>query len=97
MVSRKVTCHDSGGKVTWLRVPDIAPSARKHGISDDDMRHALRNPIRVTDVDDGLTMFVGPARDGTLLEVGAVDSDSGPVIVHAMLARPKYLRMKGDR
>jgi hypothetical protein len=95
-MSRKVTCDQSGAKVTWLRGQDIAPSARKHGISDGDMRHALRNPIRVIDLDDGLTMFVGPARDGTLLEVGAADSDSGPIILHADRARPKYLRGKGD-
>jgi hypothetical protein len=94
-VSRKVTCGHSGGKITWLRVPDIAPSARKHSITDDDMRHALRNPVRVVDVDEGLTMFVGPARDGTLVEVGVADSDSGPVIVHAMRARPKFLPPEG--
>ena len=95
-MSRKVTCGAPGGKVTWLRVPDIAPSARKHGIADDDMRHALRNPLLVEDLDEGLTMFVGPGRDGTPLEVGVADSDAGPVIVHAMRARPRYLRRKGD-
>ena len=77
-----------GRQVTWLRVPDIAPSARKHGITDDDMRHALRTG-RCRDLDEGLTMFIGPARDGTLLEVGVADSDSGPIIVHAMRARPR--------
>jgi hypothetical protein len=96
MTRRKVTCGHSGGKVTWLRVPDIAPSARKHGITDDDMRHALRNPVGVADLDDDLTMFIGPARDGTLLEVGVADSDAGPVIVHAMRARPRFLPRKGD-
>jgi len=60
------------------------------------MRHALRYPLRVADLDDGLTMFVGLARDGTLLEVGVADSGVGPIIVHAMRARPKYLRSRGD-
>ena len=96
MTGRKVTCGSAGGKVTWLRVPDIAPSARKHGITDDDMRHALRNPVGVADLDDGLTMFVGPARDGTLVEVGVADTGAGPVIVHAMPARPKFLPRRGD-
>src|SRR6266566_832489 len=92
-MSRKVTCDVSGGKVTWLRVPDIAPSARRHGIADDDMRHALRNPVRVFYPDDeGLTMFIGPRRDGGLLEIGVVDGDADPVIVHAARARPKYLQ-----
>jgi hypothetical protein len=79
-------------------VPFIAPSARKHGIADDDILHALRNPIRVYDPDDeGLTMLVGPARDAALLEVGVVDADDGPVIVHADIAREKFLRGKGSR
>jgi len=56
----------------------VAASARKHGVCDDDMRHALRYPLRVADLDDGLTMFVGPARDGTLVEVGVADSGRRP-------------------
>jgi hypothetical protein len=32
------------------------------------------------------------AARGNLFEVGVVSSDEGPVIVHAMPARPKYLR-----
>jgi hypothetical protein len=92
----KITCSLPHGKVTWLRVPAIAPSARKHGISDDDMRHALRNPIRVADLDDDLTMFIGPARDGTLVEVGVAATSTGPVIVHAMRARPKFFSRKDD-
>ena len=53
----------------------IARSARKHGISDEDMLHALRNPVRAEYVDEGFTMFTGPAQDGTLLEIGVVDGD----------------------
>ena len=56
------------------------------------MVHAFRNPIRIESLDDGFTMFVGPDLAGNLLEVGVIDSDHGPVIVHAMPARPKYLR-----
>lgn len=37
-------------------------------------------------------MLVGPDHAGNLHEIGVVDSDDGPVIVHAMLARAKYLR-----
>ena len=91
-MSDKVTCGAARGKVTCLRVPVIASSARKHGVSDDDMLHAVQHPIRVAEQDEGLTMFVGPARGGTPIEVGVVDSDSGPVIIHAMRARPKFLR-----
>ena len=38
-------------------------------------------------------MIVGPDRTATLVEVGIVDSDRGPVIIHAFRgpARDKYL------
>jgi hypothetical protein len=72
--------------------PLIATSARKHGIHDDDMIHAFNHPILVDDLDDGLTVFVGADTAGNLLEVGAIDSSDGPIIIHAMPARPKYLR-----
>jgi hypothetical protein len=36
------------------------------------MLHALRNAVRVSEQDDDMTMLVGPARDGALLEVGVV-------------------------
>jgi hypothetical protein len=93
-MSRKVTCIPIRGKVTCLRVPVISASARKHGISDDDMLHALRNPISVDYLDESRTMFIGAARDGTLLEIGVADSDEGTVIIHADRARAKYLRQR---
>jgi hypothetical protein len=72
--------------------PLVAPSARKHGLRDDQILHAFNNPMRAEDLDEGLTMLVGPDHAGNPLEMGVVDSDDGPVIVHAMPARPKYLR-----
>lgn len=80
-----------------MRVYLIANSARRHGIADENMLHAVRNVIVTHDLDDGLTMFVGPARDASLLEVGVVDGQDGPVIVHAMEARSRYLPRKGAR
>jgi len=68
--------------------PLITASARKHGIGDDDIIH----PILVDDLDDGFTMFIGPDQAGNLLEVGVVNSDDGPIVLHAMAARAKYLR-----
>ncbi len=40
----------------------IAESARKHGVSDDDIRHAYAHPIRVFELDEGLTMIIGANR-----------------------------------
>ena len=70
---------------------DLA-SARKHGILDDDMLHAYRNPIRVVDLDGGLTMLVGADGSGRMLEVGVAVGDGVEFIVHAMFARQKFLR-----
>lgn len=70
----------------------IAQTARKHGIADEDMSHAVRNPIAQWKLDDDFTMRVGAARDGDLLEIGVLGIDTDdPVIVHAMGARPQYL------
>ena len=52
----------------------ILASARKHGISDDDMLHAYRNPIRVFDIDD-LTMLIGPDASARLLEIGVARAE----------------------
>ena len=75
-----------------MEAPLIAASARKHGIHDDDMLHAFDHPISVDDLDDGFMMFVGADIAGNLLEIGVIDSADGPILVHAMPARPKFLR-----
>jgi hypothetical protein len=72
--------------------PVIAPSAHKHGVGDDTILHAFNNPIRTEHLDQDMTMLIGPDHAGNLLEIGVVTSDDGPVIVHAMPARSKYLR-----
>ena len=69
----------------------ILESARKHGIHDDDILHAYRNPTRVFDLDD-LTMLIAVATDGRLLEIGVAAGDGIDFIVHAMTARDKFLR-----
>lgn len=73
-------------RVDGLRVID---SARKHGFADDDLFHALRNILRVIP-EDGLIIYIGPAQDGTVLEVGVVADDEDERVVHAMKARRKY-------
>jgi hypothetical protein len=66
-------------------------SARKHGISDSDMLHAYRNPIRVFQVDD-LVMLIGGDESGRMLEIGISAAEGIEFIVHAMPAREKFLR-----
>lgn len=71
--------------------PVVIASARKHGIADQAILHAYRNPIRVLVLDD-LTMLVGPDDSGRALEIGVVVAEGVEFIVHAMPARPKFLR-----
>jgi hypothetical protein len=54
--------------------------------------HAFNNPVLVEDLDEELTMLIGPDQAGNLYEIGVVSSEQGPVVIHAMPARPKYLR-----
>ncbi len=70
--------------------PVILASARKHQISDDEMLHAYRNPIRVFDLDD-LDMLIGADTAGRMLEIGVTEAEGVEFIVHAMAARPKFL------
>lgn len=72
--------------------PIIAPSAFKHGLSEDEILHAYRNPIRVWDLGDGLTMMIGANAAAIILEIGYIQGDVAVVIVHAMRAREKFLR-----
>jgi hypothetical protein len=51
----------------------IAESARKHGVSDEDIRHAFANPIRVFELDEGLAMIIGPNQAAIIYEIGVVD------------------------
>ena len=72
--------------------PIIAESARRHGVSDEDMLHAYAHPIRVFELDEGFTMVIGANHAAIIFEVGIVDGESAPVIVHAMKARQRLLR-----
>jgi len=71
--------------------PTILPSARGHGVSDEDMVHAYHHPIRVFDVGD-LVMLIGADAAGRLLEMGVATAGGIDFIVHAMAARSRSLR-----
>lgn len=72
--------------------PLVAPSALKHGLTEDEIRHAYRNPLRAWDLEDGFTMLIGANRAAIILEIGWVQGSTAVVIVHAMRARDKFLR-----
>jgi hypothetical protein len=42
-------------------------------------------------MDEDLTMLIGPARDGTPMEIGVLGlGGDDPVVIHAMRLRPKF-------
>jgi hypothetical protein len=74
-------------------VVEIADSARKHGVLDEDMQHAIRHPVRVVP-GDGRDLVIGADRSGRLLEVVILDDDPDqePIVIHAMTLRVKFHR-----
>lgn len=72
--------------------PIIAESARRHGVSDEDILHAYAHAIRVFELDEGFTMIIGADRAVIIYEIGAVEGATAVVIVPAMRAREKFLR-----
>ncbi|MGI8491882.1 MAG: hypothetical protein ACR2NJ_03845 [Acidimicrobiales bacterium] len=71
---------------------EIYESARKHGISDDDIRHGVDHALVVADEDgEGKVLYLGPDRAGNLLEVVSVlREDNTEIVIHAMRMRRIY-------
>ena len=70
---------------------EIHPSARKHGIADEDIEHTMRNALAIDDQDDDTRLYLGPSRTADLLEVVTIVRDDGSeLVIHAMKMRPKY-------
>lgn len=72
---------------------EVDPSARKHGVPEADIHHAVRMSIRAIRQGGDRVLFIGPRRDGPLLEVvvlDALDDDEPAVAIHAMPLRPKF-------
>lgn len=84
----------SSSVVRYPRV-ELLPSARRHGIDDRDVDHAVRHAMVVEDVgeDPGRYLVVGPDRSGQLLELVVLDRPQGPAVIHAMAMRAKYRRL----
>jgi hypothetical protein len=69
----------------------IHPSARRHGIADEDMEHARAHAMAIEDQDDDTRLYLGPSRSAELLEVVTIVRDDGSELaIHAMRMRPKY-------
>jgi hypothetical protein len=73
---------------------EIHDSARKHGLADDDIREAYRNLIgEVTDQrKPHFVMFIGETSTSEQLEIGVLDPDDDPLVIHAMKLRRNWRR-----
>ena len=79
---------------------EIYASARKHGVTDEDIAHAVEYAVAVGEQDDGQVLYLGPDRAGNMLEVVSVTrEDRTEIVIHAMRMRAKYepfLRGEGE-
>jgi len=73
---------------------EIHSAARKHGIADADIQHAVEHAMTIDDQDDDTRLYLGPARSAALLEVVTiVRDDDSELAIHAMGMRAKYQRL----
>jgi hypothetical protein len=81
-----------------LFVMEIRTSARRHGIADPDIHHAIDNAVAAGPVETNIdqivgVLYIGPDRKGRILEVITVDDvDDGEVAIHARQLREAYER-----
>lgn len=81
-------------EIRWAR------AATKHRVSRARSEHAISHALAVIDqpapVDsphpDDRIIFLGPDEDGTMLEVMAVETSEGLLVIHSMPIRTKYLQ-----
>jgi hypothetical protein len=75
-----------------IRSLAIHPAARRHGLTDGDIRHGVTNAMSIDDQDENLRLYLGPARNADLLEIVTVVQANGhELAIHAMTMRSKYI------
>jgi len=75
---------------------EIHSSARRHGVDDEDMLHAVANSLAVEDLseDPDRWLVVGPDRVANLLEIIVLITEQGTeMIIHAMPLRAIYRKL----
>jgi hypothetical protein len=74
-----------------IRHVDIYRSARKHGVTDADIVHAVDHALGAAEQDDGKVLYLGADRAGNMLEVVSVTRDDDTeIVIHAMRMRRIY-------
>jgi hypothetical protein len=75
---------------------EIHASARKHGIADEDIRHAIDHALAIEDAGEepDRWLVIVPDRAGNLLEVVVLITIEGAQLaIHAMRIRVKFRRL----
>ena len=73
---------------------EIHPSARKHGVADEDIKHAVTNAMTIDDQEGDTRLYLGPSRAAGLLEVVTIlRADGTELAIHAMGMRARYRRL----
>lgn len=75
---------------------EIHPSARRHGIANDDILHAVEHATVVDDLgeDPDRWLIIGPDHAAKLLEVIVlITAEGDELIIHAMPLRPVYRKL----
>lgn len=73
---------------------EIHPSARKHGIADEDSEHAVENAMAMTTKPKKPGSTSGPPATLTCSKWSPVArGDTSELAIHAMKMRPKYERL----
>ncbi len=80
----------SGEWAWYLDSVEIADSARKHGVSDSDIRMAVRLATVQVAIAPDRNLLIGGDINGRLLELVLLDPDTDPVVIHAMPLRRKF-------
>ena len=79
----------------------IEQGARKHGVTDDDMRHAITHRLHTSELPtDNATervLILGPDRAGNQLELVALLVEDGAAVIHAMPLRSRYRPLLGRK
>ena len=74
----------------------IHDSARKHGVEDRDLLHAIDHALAIEDAGEEPErwLVIGPDRAGNLLEVVVMMTTEGTQLaIHAMTMRAKFCRL----
>ncbi len=75
---------------------EIHDSARRHGVADEDIVHAIEHALAIEDAgeDPDRWLLIGADTAANLLEVVVlVTAEGAQIVIHAMPMRDKYARL----